>query len=43
MRKAYFEEYKIHSFNYIILLLESVNRIIQTCDKTEEQKMNEVE
>lgn len=30
LRRAYFEEFKIHSFNYILLLFESVIRLLTT-------------
>jgi hypothetical protein len=30
MRRAFFEEYKIHCFNFILLLFESVVRILTT-------------
>lgn len=43
MRRAFMEEFKIHSYNYILLLLESVMRILTTSikdhfDDDEEQK-----
>jgi len=33
LRRSFFEEYKIHSFNYILLLFESVMRILTTMHK----------
>ena len=30
MRRAFFEEYKIHCFNFILLLFESIIRILTT-------------
>jgi len=30
LRRAFFEEFKIHSFNYVLLLFESVMRILTT-------------
>lgn len=30
LKKSFFEEYKIHCFNYILLLFESCNRILTT-------------
>ena len=41
MRRAFFEEFKIHSFNFIMLLFESVNRIIATDEKTDAQLIDE--
>jgi hypothetical protein len=38
LRRAFFEEYKIHSFNYVLLLFESVMRILTTNNKEEEEK-----
>ena len=37
MRRAYFEEFKIHSFNYILLLFESVIRLLCTLGKDENE------
>lgn len=36
LRRAFFEEFKIHSFNYILLLFESVIRILTTVNKDED-------
>jgi len=36
MRRAYFEEFKIHSFNYILLLFESVIRLLTTINKEDD-------
>lgn len=33
LRRAFYEEFKIHSFNYILLLFESVMRILTTVNK----------
>ena len=33
LRRAFFEEFKIHSFNYILLLFESVIRLLTTMNK----------
>jgi len=33
IKRAYFEEFKIHSLNYILLLFESVMRILTTVSK----------
>ena len=41
MRRAFFEEFKIHSFNYIMLLFESVNRMIANDEKDESQLIDE--
>jgi len=41
MRRAFFEEFKIHSFNFIMLLFESVNRIIATDNKDDSQLIDE--
>lgn len=35
LRRAFFEEFKIHSFNYILLLFESVIRMLTTLNKDE--------
>lgn len=35
LRRAFFEEFKIHSFNYVLLLFESVMRISTTNAKEE--------
>ena len=35
MRRAFFEEFKIHSFNYVLLLFESVIRLLTTMNKEE--------
>jgi len=39
IKRAFFEEFKIHSLNYVLLLFESVMRIITTVnrDKDEEE------
>ena len=36
MRRSYFEEFKIHSFNYILLLFESVIRLLTTINKEDD-------
>ena len=33
LRRAFYEEFKIHSFNYVLLLFESVMRILTTINK----------
>jgi len=35
LRKVFFEEFKIHSYNYMLLLFDSVNRIMMTNSKQE--------
>ena len=35
MRRAFFEEFKIHSLNYVLLLFESIIRILTTMHKEE--------
>lgn len=37
MRRAYYEEFKIHSFNYILLLFESVIRMLTTLNKDDNE------
>ena len=37
LRRAYFEEFKIHSFNYILLLFESVIRLLTTLGKDDNE------
>ena len=37
LRRAYFEEFKIHSFNYILLLFESVIRLLSTLGKDDNE------
>ena len=32
LKRAFFEEFKIHSFNYILLLFESVTRVLTTLE-----------
>ncbi len=43
MRRAFMEEFKIHSFNYLLLLFESVMRILTTNNKDglEEEPMED--
>jgi hypothetical protein len=36
LRRGFYEEYKIHCFNYVLLLFESVMRILTTAHKDEE-------
>jgi hypothetical protein len=36
IRRGFYEEYKIHCFNYVLLLYESVMRILTTAHKEEE-------
>jgi hypothetical protein len=36
LRRAFYEEYKIHCFNYVLLLFESVMRILTTAHREEE-------
>lgn len=38
MRRAFFTEFKIHCFNYILLLFESVIRILTTLNKEVEDE-----
>jgi hypothetical protein len=38
LRKVFFEEFKIHSYDYVLLLFESVNRILNTNSKQEPAK-----
>lgn len=33
LRRSFFEEFKIHSFNYVLLLFESVIRILTTINR----------
>jgi hypothetical protein len=43
LRRAFYEEFKIHSFNYVLLLFESVMRILTTVNKdgdNEEEEKN---
>ena len=35
MRRAFFEEYKVHSFNYTLLLFDSIIRLLNTTCKQE--------
>eukprot|EP00347_Sterkiella_histriomuscorum_P000542 403375452 len=42
LRRAFYEEFKIHSFNYILLLFESVMRILTTINKDGDQEEEEV-
>ena len=37
LRRAFFEEFKIHCFNYILLLFESVIRLLTTINKEDSQ------
>lgn len=37
MRRAFFEEFKIHCFNYILLLFESVIRLLTTLNKDDNE------
>ena len=37
LRRAFFEEFKIHCFNYVLLLFESVIRILTTVNKDIEE------
>lgn len=41
IKKAYFEEFKIHSLNYVLLLFESVMRILTTVHKDEDNPEKE--
>lgn len=41
LRRAFFEEFKIHSFNYILLLFESVMRVLTTNNKDGEEAEEE--
>jgi len=36
LRRGFYEEYKIHCFNYVLLLFESVMRILTTIQKDDE-------
>lgn len=38
LRRGFYEEYKIHCFNYVLLLFESVMRILTTAHKDEDQE-----
>ena len=38
LRRAFFEEFKIHSFNYILLLFESIIRMLTTMNKDGEDE-----
>jgi hypothetical protein len=38
LRRGFFEEFKIHSFNYVLLLFESVMRILTTNNKDAEEE-----
>lgn len=38
IRRAFFEEYKIHSFNFILLLFESCVRIMTTLAVSENKE-----
>jgi hypothetical protein len=33
LRRAFFEEFKIHSLNYVLLLFESIIRILTTMNR----------
>lgn len=37
LRRAFFEEFKIHCFNYVLLLFESVIRILTTVNRDIEE------
>merc|ERR1719189_293703 len=37
LRRAFFEEFKIHGFNYILLLFESVIRLLTTLNKDDNE------
>ena len=37
LRRAFFEEFKIHCFNYILLLFESVVRLLTTLNKDDNE------
>jgi hypothetical protein len=41
IRRGFYEEYKIHCFNYVLLLFESVMRILTTAHKEEEPQQAE--
>jgi hypothetical protein len=41
LRRAFYEEFKIHSFNYILLLFESVIRILTTMNKEDSMEDGE--
>ena len=41
LRRAFFEEFKIHSFNYILLLFESIIRMLTTMNKDGDEEENE--
>ena len=41
LRRAFYEEFKIHSFNYILLLFESVMRILTTLNKDSDNEEEE--
>jgi len=36
LRRGFYEEYKIHCFNYVLLLFESVMRVLTTVHKEED-------
>ena len=41
LRRAFFTEFKIHCFNYKLLLFESVIRILTTLNKEVDEEGNE--
>jgi len=41
IRRGFYEEYKIHCFNYVLLLFESVMRIMTTAHKEEEPQVED--
>lgn len=41
LRRGFYEEYKIHCFNYVLLLFESVMRILTTVHKDDENKVDD--
>jgi hypothetical protein len=43
MRQSFFEEYKIHSLNYILSLFELINRIVNTKTKKDSQLISHEE
>ena len=42
LRRAFYEEFKIHSFNYVLLLFESVMRLLTTINKDSDGDEEEV-
>ena len=43
LRRSFYEEFKIHSFNFVLLLFESIMRILTTMNKDGTDDMGEEE